>query len=203
MSDKPLKVAIYARVSTTRDQSPEAQVFELKAFCEARGWSVEHELSDHGFSGGTDQRPALKKLMKLAQERKIDAVVILKLDRLFRSIAHLIRTMDLFEQLGVKLIAVRDGVDLTTAQGRMFATILGALAEFEKNLIRERTLIGLDHARRKGKVLGRPRQHDFSLIKHLRSIGKSYREISRSLGCSVSTVCTALKEDKAASGENT
>jgi DNA invertase Pin-like site-specific DNA recombinase len=98
-----------------------------------------------------------------------------------------------FEALGVKFIATRDQVDLTTPAGRMFVQILGSLAEFERELIRERILLGLDHARREGKTLGRPKQRDDHSILKLHKMGLSYAQIQLKLGVSKGAVCRAVK----------
>ena len=156
MTAKTLRVATYSRVSTQkREQKPEVQTGELRRYCKARGFKITHEIVDRA-SGGGDDRPGLKQLLKLVRAREVDAVAVVKLDRLFRSLKHLVNTLSEFEALGVKFIATRDQVDLTTPAGRMFVQILGSLAEFERELIRDRILLGLDHARRSGKQLGRP-----------------------------------------------
>jgi DNA invertase Pin-like site-specific DNA recombinase len=185
-------VATYSRVSTNkREQKPEVQALELRRYCKARGFKIRHEIVDRA-SGGTDDRPGLKELLKLVRSREIDAVVVVKLDRLFRSLKHLVNTLSEFEALGVKFIATRDQVDLTTPAGRMFVQILGSLGEFERALIRERVLVGLDHARSQGKRLGRPKVNDDAAVQKLRSQGLSYQTIQRRLGVSKGAVCRAL-----------
>jgi len=181
-------VATYSRVSTSHhEQNPAVQTGELQRYCAARGWEVTHELVDHGYGGGTapDQRPALKKLLALVRAREVDCVVVVKLDRLFRSLKHLVTTLDEFESLGVVFVAVKDQIDYSSPAGRLLVQVLGSLAEFEKSLLRERTLMGLEHARRSGKRLGRPRKRDDEAIARLRAQGKSYREIGHM--CSVNT----------------
>ena len=158
-----LRVATYSRVSTTkREQKPEVQVEELRRYCKARGFKIAHEVTDRA-TGGNDDRPGLKQLLSLVRSREVDVVMVVKLDRLFRSLRHLVNTLSEFEALGVKFIATRDQVDLTTPAGRMFVQILGSLGEFERELIRERIMLGLDHAKRQGKVLGRPKIKDRSV----------------------------------------
>ena len=188
-----MKVATYSRVSTQkRDQKPEVQVAELRRYCKARGFKITHEMIDRA-SGGTDDRPGFKRLIQLVRSREVDAVVVVKLDRLFRSLKHLVNTLSEFEALGVKFIATRDQVDLTTPAGRMFVQILGSLAEFERELIRERILLGLDHARSQGKRLGRPKLNDDEAVQELRIQGLSYQAIERRLGVSKGAVCRAIK----------
>jgi DNA invertase Pin-like site-specific DNA recombinase len=144
-------------------------------------------------SGGTDDRPGLRRLLQLVRSREVDAVIVVKMDRLFRSLKHLVNTLSEFDALGVKFIATRDQVDLTTPAGRMFVQILGSLAEFERELIRERILIGIEHARRSGKRLGRPKKNDYAVVRKLRQKGMSYQEIERKLGLSSGSVWRALK----------
>lgn len=174
-----------------REQKPEVQVAELRRYCKARGFKITHEIVDRA-SGGGDDRPGLKQLLALVRAREVDAVLVVKLDRLFRSLKHLVNTLSEFEALGVKFIATRDQVDLTTPAGRMFAQILGSLGEFERELIRERILLGLDYARSQGKRLGRPKVCDDDAVIKLRKNGLSYQLIERRLGVSKGAVCRAL-----------
>jgi len=188
-----LKVATYSRVSTRhREQKPEVQVGELRRYCKARRFKITHEIVDRA-KGGTDDRPGFKQLMALVRAREVDAVIVVKLDRLFRSLKHLVNTIAEFEALGVKFIATRDQVDLTTPAGRMFVQILGSLAEFERELIRERILLGLDHARSQGKRLGRPKETDDQAVRVLRAKGLSYQRIQKQLGVSKGAVYRAIR----------
>ncbi len=188
-----MKVATYSRVSTSdKTQKPEVQVEELRRFSSARGWEVAHEIVDHGFSGGTDQRPGLKQLMALVRAREVDAVVVVKLDRLFRSLRHLVITLDEFQALGVTFVATKDAVDFSTPSGRLLIQILGCLSEFEKSLLVERTKLGLEYARRHGKRLGRPQIHDPEKIRALRSQGMSYSAIGKALNVPVGSIARAL-----------
>ena len=188
-----MKVATYSRVSTNkREQKPEVQIGELRRYCKARKFKIIHEITDRA-RGGTDDRPGLKQLLALVRAREVDAVVVVKLDRLFRSLKHLVNTLSEFEALGVKFIATRDQVDLTTPAGRMFVQILGSLAEFERELIRERIMAGLAHAKSQGKRSGRPRKdHDCEKIRDLKSQGLSYREIQKKTGVSMGSIARAL-----------
>jgi DNA invertase Pin-like site-specific DNA recombinase len=189
-----MKACIYARVSTSHhDQKPEVQVEELKRYCQARSWTVTREIVDHGYSGATDVRPGLKELLALARERKIDVIVVTKMDRLFRSLRHLITALEEFDAIGVKFVATLDHVDFSTASGRLMVGVLGSLAEFERSLIRERTILGLEHARRKGVKLGRPQIHNPEAIVALWQQGLSYREIGRRLKAPMGTITRAVK----------
>lgn len=187
------RVATYSRVSTAHHgQNPDVQVQELRRYCLAREWEITHEIVDHGFSGGSDARPGLKRLLGLVQSRQVDAVVVVKLDRLFRSLKHLVITLEEVQALGVVFVATKDNVDYTTPAGRLLVQVLGSLAEFEKSLLRERTLMGLAHARAAGKRLGRPKLRDDKAILDLRAEGKSLREIASELETSVGAVQRAI-----------
>lgn len=188
-----MRAVTYSRVSTSHhDQNPEVQKLALQDFCAARGWDIFEEITDHGYSGGTDKRPGLIKLMTLVRSRKVDVVVVTKMDRIFRSLKHLVGLLDEFETLGVKFVSVTDMVDMTTSTGKLLTHILASFAEFEKNLIRERTLAGLAHARRQGKRLGRPKTRNDTAILALRARGLSYSQIQRKLGTSRPSIRRAL-----------
>lgn len=190
------RALVYARVSTSdKGQKPEVQLTELRRFCAARGWDILEEITDHGFSGGTDKRPGLARLMSLARGRKVDVVVVAKMDRLFRSLRHLVTTLDEFQTLGVQFASIGDQIDLTTASGRLMLQIVGAFSEFERALVRERTLAGLAYARKQGKRLGRPKTRDDEAILALRRQGLSYSEIERRLGVSRPSIRRALIEN--------
>jgi DNA invertase Pin-like site-specific DNA recombinase len=184
----------YSRVSTSdKGQNPEVQAAELRRYCTARGWEIAEEIVDHGFSGGTDQRPGLKRLMTLVRARKVDVVVVTKLDRFARSLKHLVAALDEFKALEVLFVSVADQIDLTTASGRLMLHLLAAFAEFERGLVRERTMAGLDFARSQGKVLGRPKARDDAAIIALRARGRSFSQIQKELGVSKGAVCRAVK----------
>lgn len=193
----PFRVAIYSRVSTSHhEQNPEVQLFELRRYCTARDWQIAFEIVDHGHSGGTENRPGLKQLLNLIRSRQVDLVIVTKLDRLFRSLKHLVTALEELESLGVQFIAIKDNVDWTTPAGRFFIQILGSLAEFEKSLLRERTVMGLEHAKAMGKKLGRPVIHSKAEILHLRSQGLSYRQIQKKLNCPLGCVSRAVKSER-------
>lgn len=189
-----IRTAIYARVSTrNHDQKPEVQIEELKRYCAARGFDIVSEIIDHGYTGSNDARPGLKKLMSMVRSREVDAVIVVKMDRLFRSLRHLVTTLEEFHALGVQFVATKDNVDYTTPGGRLFVQMLGALAEFEKSLLVERTMMGLDHARRSGKRLGRPRTSNPEEIRRLRASGLSYRAIRDRTGAAMSSITEATR----------
>ena len=183
-----MNAALYARVSTRdKGQDPEMQLTELREFAAKRGWQVVGEFVDIGASGSKDSRPQLDAMMRLAKSRKLDVIAVWKLDRFGRSLRHLVDAIAELEALGVAFVSLRDNLDLTTPAGRMMFHVIGAMAEFERELIRERVRAGLAHARSKGQKLGRPkvrrdRDQDARIIRRMRAGGDSYGEIAEALG---------------------
>lgn len=150
-----MRAALYGRVSTT-DQTSENQFLELHQFATARGWTVV-EYRDEGISGSRQSRPALDRLVRDAKRRRFDVLVVWKLDRLGRSLRHLILLLDELSALGVAFVSLGEGIDATTPAGRLQLHVLGAIAEFERGRLAERVKAGLARARAQGKRLGRPR----------------------------------------------
>lgn len=149
-----MRVAIYVRVST-KEQDTSLQLSELKAYCLARGF--DHlQIFEEKQSGTNLQRPVFQAMLSEAYGRKVDLVLVWKLDRAFRSLKDLVNTLAEFDSLGVKFVALKDNLDLSTPAGKMISHIIGAFAEFEASLIRERVRAGLKNARAKGIRLGRP-----------------------------------------------
>jgi DNA invertase Pin-like site-specific DNA recombinase len=152
-----MRAAIYARVSTTHGQTPENQLIELRRYVSARDWKAYEEFIDDGVSGASESRPALDRLIKDAKRRKFDVLVCWRLDRLGRNLRHLITLLDELQALGVAFVSLAEGIDATTPAGKLQMHILGAIAEFERERIRERVLAGLQRAKTQGKRLGRPK----------------------------------------------
>ena len=148
-----MRVGLYARVSTTNGQSPEMQFLELRDYCSRRNWTVIGEYVDTGISGAKESRPALNRLMADVHRRKIDVVCCWKIDRFGRSLKHLVLALADLESCGVAFIAVQDAIDLSTASGRLMFQLVGAMAEFERALAKERVVCGIRNARAKGKRL--------------------------------------------------
>ena len=184
------RVALYARVSTiSHGQDPEMQLRDLREYADRRGWTVVEEYIDHGFSGTKASRPALNRLMSDAQRRKIDTVLVWKLDRFGRSLRHLVNAIAELEALGVAFVSLRDNLDLTTPSGRLMFQIIGAMAEFERSLIQERVKAGLRNAKAKGRHLGRPRVViDETEVHAMRDAGECWRAIAKKLGVGLGTV---------------
>jgi len=150
-----MKTAIYARVSTTdKGQDPELQLRPLREYCQARGLDIAAEYIETT-SGAKDRRPQLDDLMDAARKRQIDLIAVWKLDRFGRSLKHLVTAIDELQQLGVGFISYSENIDLTTASGRLMFQIIGAMAEFERELIKERVRAGLANAKAKGRKNGR------------------------------------------------
>ena len=148
-----MKAAIYARVSTF-DQEPENQLGELRAYCDARGWTAT-DFVDRGVSGSKDRRPALDELIAAAKRRKFDVVVCWRLDRLGRNLRHLVVLLDELNAMGVSFVSLNEGIDLMTPAGRLQLHILASLSEFERSRIQERVRAGLARVRAQGRRLGR------------------------------------------------
>jgi DNA invertase Pin-like site-specific DNA recombinase len=150
-----MRAAIYARVSTT-DQQVDNQLLELRRYAQARGWTTV-EYVDVGVSGAKDRRPELDRLVADAKRRRFDVLLVWRLDRLGRNLRHLILLLDELQTLGVAFVSLAEGIDARTPAGRLQLHVLGAIAEFERDRVRERVLAGLQRARAQGKRLGRPR----------------------------------------------
>ena len=186
------RAAIYARVSTT-DQNPENQLDVLRSFAGARGWRST-EFVDHGVSGAKERRPALDTLVSAARRRSVDIVICTKLDRLARSVHHLVALGRELGALGVDLVVLDQAIDTTTPSGRLLFHVLASIAEFERDLIRDRVMAGIRRARAQGRRLGRPRQQhiDPARALHLREQGLSLRAVARELGVHPTAVSRAL-----------
>jgi DNA invertase Pin-like site-specific DNA recombinase len=147
---------------------------------------------DVGISGTKDRRPELDRLNADAHRRRFDSVVVWRFDRFARSVSHLLRALETFNALGIHFVSLSESMDTSTPAGKMVFTVLGAVAELERNLIVERVRAGLRHAKTKGKRLGRPKKSvDAAKVSSLRAAGASWRMISREMGVSVGTVFAA------------
>ena len=191
-----MRVALYARVSTHVGQNPEMQIAELRDYCARRGWEIAGEYVDAGVSGAKERRPQLDRLLIDCRKRGVDAVVVYRYDRFARSLRQLVNALCEFEALGIQFVSLHEGVDTSTPNGRLVFGIFASIAEFERELIRERVRSGLAAARARGKRLGRPRAHvDASRIAVLRAQGCGWRKIARELGVGVGTVLRAATEN--------
>ena len=141
-----MRVALYARVST-KEQDPETQLEELRRYCQARTLDVQGEYVDLAVSGRKEGRPALDRMMAAARAKKLDAVIVAAFDRFGRSLVHLVGALAEFQHLGIGFISLREQLDLTSPTGRVMFAVIGAMAEFEREIIRERVEAGLRAAR--------------------------------------------------------
>src|SRR5580700_8307840 len=170
-----MKAAIYARVSTNVGQNPEMQLEELRAYCKRRGWEIAGEYVDTGISGSKEHRPALDRLLAGCRKRLVDAVVVYRYDRFARSLRQLVNALEEFRAQGIEFISLHEGVDTSTPNGRLVFGIFASIAEFERELIRDRVKSGLASARARGKQLGRPRVLvDAARIADMRHAGASW-----------------------------
>jgi DNA invertase Pin-like site-specific DNA recombinase len=189
-----MRTAIYARVST-KDQSCELQLRDLRAYCLARGFTLTQEYVDTGFSGAKDSRPALNELVAAARKRKFDAIVVWRFDRFARSTKHLLLALEEFSSLGIQFISYQENIDTSSPLGQALFTIVSAVAQLERDLIRERVSAGIRFARESGKRLGRPHASvSRERILELKASGASIRTISRELGVGYGTVRKRLVE---------
>src|ERR1700681_3928028 len=187
-----MRIGIYARVST-KDQSCELQVRDLRTFCSARGFDLVREYVDVGQSGAKDSRPELNILMDDARKRQFDAIVVWRFDRFARSTKHLLSALEEFRSLGIQFISYQENIDTSSALGQALFTIVSAVAQLERDLIRERVNAGIRNARANGKRLGRPKRSvDRGEILKLKAEGQSLRQIAASLGVGYGTVRTRL-----------
>lgn len=188
-------VAIYARVSTS-DQSCGMQLHELREYVTKRGWQVFEEYVDTGFSGASASRPQLDRLLADARLRKFEGVLVWKLDRWGRSVAHCVRSIQELVSLGVRFLSPTESIDTgaDSPMSKFLMHLFAAFAEMERGLIRERVRAGVRNAKAKGVALGRPRRvfrRDQAL--RLRAEGMSWRNVAQTLDLPMSTVIDACR----------
>jgi DNA invertase Pin-like site-specific DNA recombinase len=181
------KAAIYIRCSTL-DQETGLQENELREFAERRGWEYQI-FTDRGQSGAKDSRPALNQLLQQLRRKKFDVLVVWALDRLARSLRQLLTISEECKALGVDLVSLKQNIDTTLPAGRLTFQVLGAVAEFEREMLRTRVVAGMAQARRVGKHIGRPARRRLSRaeierIQLQRSQGRSVRQLAKEYGAS-------------------
>lgn len=193
------RVALYVRLSPL-DQNPQLQFDELRAYCERRHWIHRREYVDHGLSGMDTRRPGLHQLLTAIHVHDFDILLIWRLPRLARSLAELVRLTTIFRENQVDLISLRNpGLDTTTPQGKFFFGISAVFAEFERDLIIERTRAGLAAAKARGIKLGRPLANlDAEHVRRLRAMGLSIRAIAKSLAVSKTLISDLLNQKRLA-----
>ena len=192
-----LRAALYARVSTAgHGQDVGLQLDELRQVAAQRGWDVVGIYEDAGVSGTKTSRPGLDRMLADAQAGKLDLVAVWKLDRLGRSLQHVLATLDQLNTQGVAFVSLRDqGLDSTTPAGRLFTAMIAAFAAFERDLIQERVVAGIRRAQAAGKHCGRPRKDlDLRPAVALLRAGRGLKDVARILKVPRATLRRRLEE---------
>ncbi len=188
---KTKRVAIYARVSTD-GQDESMQLTALRQMVTQRAWELKAEYVDHGVSS-RDVRPQLEKLMRDAHQRKFDVVAVWKFDRFARSTRELVFALEQFQALGIDFVSVTQAVDTSGPMGKLVFSVLAAIAEFERELIRERVVAGMKEAQRRGKHCGRPAmEFDVEKAAELRQSGLSWSKLAAQTGVPIHLLRTRL-----------
>ncbi len=185
VGEAEMRVALYGRISTSDRQDVDLQLVPLREYALARGWAVQGEYVDRGVSGAKERRPALDRLMADARRRLFDVVLVWRFDRFARSTRHLVNALHEFRHLGIAFVSYQENLDTSSPMGEAMFAIIGAIAQLERDITRERVKAGVARARVRGKKLGRPRKvFHRDHVEQLRSQGLSYREIGKQLGIS-------------------
>jgi putative DNA-invertase from lambdoid prophage Rac len=192
----PLRVGLYARVSTHDQQTLPLQIQAMRDFAAKRNWTIAIQIREIG--SGAVQRELRATLIAAARRREIDVVLVWRLDRWGRSVADLVSTLQELQHLGVGFVSLTEALDLTTPAGRAMAGLLCVFAEFEREILRERVCAGLAHARQQGKRLGRPPSvvHRGVEVRKLYRKGISKSEIARKLEIGRTSVRRLLAQKK-------
>ncbi|MCA0313280.1 MAG: recombinase family protein [Candidatus Melainabacteria bacterium] len=203
-----MRAVIYARVST-KDQDTTRQVSDLQAFAARAGYEVVAVMQEKA-SGAKNDRAERVKILKMAQARMIDVVLVTELSRWGRSTQDLIATMQDLQSRNVSMVAMNGmQMDLSTPSGKLMATLLAGIAEFERELIQERVKSGIASAKARGKKIGRQAGDNYksgkkeSKIEQLHNEGKSVREIAKETGLGKTTVAETIKRLKAEQASRT
>lgn len=188
-----MKIAIYVRVSTD-DQKADLQLDALRQYTKTRGLAVYREYVDQ-ISGAKTSRPALDEMLADARRKRFGAVAVWKIDRLGRSVQHLLSILEELKSTDTQFISLQEAIDTSTPAGRMVFTFLGAVAEFERSIISERLRAGMAAAKRRGKHCGRPQTLlDESAILTMRSQGESLRAIASKFDVSAQTIANVVSK---------
>ncbi len=191
-----MRVALYARVSTTDRQDVDLQLVPLREYALARGWAVQGEYVDRGVSGAKERRPALDRLMTDARQRHFDVVLVWRFDRFARSTRNLVNALHEFRHLGIAFVSYQENLDTSSPMGEAMFAIIGAIAQLERDITRERVRAGVARARARGKQLGRPRKvFRRDQVEQLRSEGLSFRQIGKRLGISPALVLKLCRNE--------
>jgi DNA invertase Pin-like site-specific DNA recombinase len=185
------------RVGDGFEQNPEVQEAPLRQLVEQRGWSLAQVYSDR-MSGAKENRPGLKSLLEDARRGQFDVVLVWRFDRFARSIEQLVTALAEFRSLGIDFVSCQEALDTSTPMGKAMFTIIGAMAELERNVIRERVIAGLEYARqhgtKSGNAIGRPKRvFDRAEVIRLRDGGLSIEKIACRMGLGVGTVARLIQ----------
>jgi DNA invertase Pin-like site-specific DNA recombinase len=187
------------------------QVRDLRQIAERRGFEVVREYFDEGVSGAKSSRPALDEMLADAKRGKFRVLLVWKLDRLGRSLAHLVRLLEDLRACNVELVSFSEGLDFTTTTGKLLYQVLSAFAEFERDCIRERVRAGMRNARSKGKRIGRPPRTRLT-AEDRKSIAEAYwcgkisvRQLAKRFDTSIGTVqrCASAHQEFFAAASET
>ena len=192
----PLRVGLYARVSTHDQQTLPLQLQTMREYAAKRSWTIVSQIKEIG--SGASQRELREALIAAARRREIDVVLVWRLDRWGRSVADLVSTLQELQHLGVGFVSLTEALDLTTPAGRAMAGLLAVFAEFEREILRERVRAGLAQARLNGKPIGRPPSvvHKAIETRNLYRQGISKSEIARRLQIGRTSVRRLLAQKK-------
>jgi DNA invertase Pin-like site-specific DNA recombinase len=205
-----MKIAIYARVSTRQHgQDVNTQLLALREWARLRGVDIVEEYIDRVWSWGKNKKPGpeYERLMRDARKKHFDAVLVAAFDRFARTMRHLLAAADELETLSIDFISLRENIDTTTPTGKLVFHILASIAEFERSIIKERVLLGVDRARKQGKTLGRPPKNTTAFygpdIARQLAEGATVSSIARQYGLARSTVREIAKRQTAPVREGT
>jgi DNA invertase Pin-like site-specific DNA recombinase len=191
------KIAIYVRVSTNKQDSTN-QLIELRDLAKRMNYEIVQEYVDNGISGtkGREDRPGLDLLLTHAGQRKFEQVMIFDITRLGRSLQNCIETLNYLNSMKIDILIQKQGIDTSSSVGKLTFSLMASLGEYEKNLMRERIILGINRAKSQGKKLGRPSNMNDGMknaIKILREKGMGIVSISKQLNCGVGTVYTVIR----------
>lgn len=196
---KIVRIGLYARVSTHDQQTLPLQIEAMQNYVKQRGWTV--ALTIEEIESGAKNRPKRNELILAARRKKIDAIIVWKLDRWGRSSSDLIMTLQELTDLDVGFISLTEALDLTTSFGKATAGLLAVFSQFERDVLKERVKAGIAHARQHGKAHGRPKSaaNKVNQVKQLRDQGLNKSAIARQLGMGRTSVrrCLAINQDLA------
>ena len=188
------KAAIYVRVSTP-DQHVESQSYDLRELAAHRGYEIVHEYEDRGISGTKARRPGLDALMADARRKKFSVVLVAAFDRIARSTRNFLQIIDELDNMGIEFISRREGVATGDAMGRLFVTIISAIAELERSLVVERVKSGMRRAKLEGRQIGRARLDiNREQVVIDRRSGLSLTQVAKRHNISRASVCRLMKE---------